>query len=600
VTVTGNAQANITSVGTLTDLSVSGNITGGNLLTGGILSATGNLQTGASVVVPNGGRYRGDFTSGATAGRSLFQTTGTGTNAPTVLTAIPGASHTNFGSWGAATGLFSHSDTGNSSVFGMYALGNESRIWSTNFGTGNVNNMTFRFGSAANIGATLDTTGNFTAVGNIIGANVTTAGVVSAAGNITGNYFIGNGSALTGIAQTSPGGSNTQIQFNDGGVFAGNSAVTFNKTTGNIGLGNMVINALNLNTANTLTFTSSTVNNPARILVGNAVGGNSSVAMDAFNRQRNTRLAVWDYVARGDGNIPATEATFEQDIELTGNIASNSTTRITATQSILHIGGGASAFQSLHASPFVITGHQGGVYAGTYGNIAVGNTIIGGASGFQAIIAANTGGTITNAVGMLSQPQIQGGQLTNVCSFAANPVQITAPPAAPTNYYAFYNPGLTNTVGPVTQAGFRAATNYYAFRNDDAVAQVQLGTLRSYNEFNYVNPTTSGALTIDKVNAQVQQINLTGNITSITYANLVSSLSDGVNTDEEADTVTLIFNQGATGGYSVAFPTGSTYKYAGNLTAIGTTANSVSMVSVTAIRLSGTTTYLTTISPEFV
>jgi hypothetical protein len=81
---------------------------------------------------------------------------------------------------------------------------------------------------------------------------------------------------------------------------------------------------------------------------------------------------------------------------------------------------------------------------------------------------------------------------------------------------------------------------------------------------------------------------------------MVSSLSDGVNTDEEVDTVTIIFNQGATGGYSVALPSGSTYKYAGGVNTVATTANSVTLVAVTTTRISGTTTYLTTVSPGFV
>ena len=45
-TVTSNAQANITSVGTLTSLSVTGNVTGGNILTAGFVSATGNATAG--------------------------------------------------------------------------------------------------------------------------------------------------------------------------------------------------------------------------------------------------------------------------------------------------------------------------------------------------------------------------------------------------------------------------------------------------------------------------------------------------------------------------------------------------------------------------
>ena len=54
-TVTGNAQANITSVGTLTSLnsgtiSSSGNVTGANILTSGLISATGNITTANSFV----------------------------------------------------------------------------------------------------------------------------------------------------------------------------------------------------------------------------------------------------------------------------------------------------------------------------------------------------------------------------------------------------------------------------------------------------------------------------------------------------------------------------------------------------------------------
>jgi hypothetical protein len=170
----------------------------------------------------------------------------------------------------------------------------------------------------------------------------------------------------------------------------------------------------------------------------------------------------------------------------------------------------------------------------------------------------------------------------------------------PTTYISYHQPSNVATYGISLTNSVRAATNYYFLKNDDSAAQAQIGSLRSYSEFNYTNTVTSGAVTIDKTNAQVQQVNLTGNVTSLTYSNFVSSASDGTNTDEQADTVTIIFNQGATGGYSVTFPSGSTYKYAGGInTLVATTANSVSLVAITAIRISGTTTYLTTISPAF-
>ena len=98
--------------------------------------------------------------------------------------------------------------------------------------------------------ANLSATGLITATGNVTGGNLTTGGVLSvtgnsnvgnlgtaglitATGNITGNYFIGNGSQLTGItSNVTVGGANTYVQFNDNGSLGGNVKLTFNKTTG--------------------------------------------------------------------------------------------------------------------------------------------------------------------------------------------------------------------------------------------------------------------------------------------------------------------------------------------------------------------------------
>jgi hypothetical protein len=80
---------------------------------------------------------------------------------------------------------------------------------------------------------------------------------------------------------------------------------------------------------------------------------------------------------------------------------------------------------------------------------------------------------------------------------------------------------------------------------------------------------------------------------------MVVTASDGTNNDAQVDTLTIIVKQGAT-PYTVTLPTGSAYKYAGNVSTVGATANAVTMISVTAANVAGTTTYLTTVSPEFV
>ena len=48
-------------------------------------------------------------------------------------------------------------------------------------------------------GGNVQTAGTVSAAGNVTGGNIVTTGAVSATGNITANYFLGNGSQLTGL-----------------------------------------------------------------------------------------------------------------------------------------------------------------------------------------------------------------------------------------------------------------------------------------------------------------------------------------------------------------------------------------------------------------
>jgi hypothetical protein len=68
----------------------------------------------------------------------------------------------------------------------------------------------------------LRTIGVVSAAGNIQGGNILTTGFISATGNITGNYFIGNGSQLTGIqvvtSSISNGTSNISIATVNGNI----------------------------------------------------------------------------------------------------------------------------------------------------------------------------------------------------------------------------------------------------------------------------------------------------------------------------------------------------------------------------------------------
>ena len=233
-------------------LSVSGNVTGGNLFFGsGTVSGTGTVHANSISIVGNvtsGSLSTGDIGAGNIINNGIISASG--------------------------------------NITGNYFIGNGSQL------TGIVTNY-----SNANVAAYLPTyTGNL----------VSLAGPVITTANVTANYFIGNGSLLSGITTTSivvddftgdgstttytlsttpssidattvnyngaillrnsyslsvaniifssppeagseievttitggvsvgptpPGGSNTQVQFNDTGSFGGSAAFTFNKTS---------------------------------------------------------------------------------------------------------------------------------------------------------------------------------------------------------------------------------------------------------------------------------------------------------------------------------------------------------------------------------
>ena len=147
-------SASFSSVGNITGanllgsaVSASGNITGGNILTDGQVSATGNVA--GNYILGNGA-----FLTGITASVSNI-------------------------------------NNGTSNVSVVSSGGNVA------IGIGGTSNVAVFATTGEYI------TGLLSASGNVIGGNIITAGQISATGNVTGDYFIGNGSQLTGVAASS-------------------------------------------------------------------------------------------------------------------------------------------------------------------------------------------------------------------------------------------------------------------------------------------------------------------------------------------------------------------------------------------------------------
>ena len=418
------------------------------------------------------------------------------------------------------------------------------------------------------------------------------------AGNLSWSTVSGGGGT--------PGGSDSQIQYNDGGSFGGQTYFALNDTTGNIAIGNLGITA---NTANSTTAvyqnwitapphlgntTTAASYQQGRYLFGSGLGGTAgsggtgdfSAAVSIFNNMNNARVVVADRYTLTDTGIRNSSLYLNQIVDLSGNIGtSNSNTRLTSLSSDIIIGGA----DSLNASPDTIRAINCGITVGNNGNSNPGNANVASMTSFNAFTDVRSGSTVTNGIGFKYNPQLQSGAtMTN--AYAISP--------------ATGSPGLTNwaTVHMQNNSGnawgmwgFDGALpdNYWFLLNQDTRSKSRVGPIESYYDRPYTFATTTGSVDLDWDNGTSQYLAPTGNVT-LAFTNALTE-SNG----DLFHTVTLVVEQGAT-PYTITLPTANaTIKYAGGISTVGATANAVVMITSTAANIAGTTTYLTTISPEF-
>jgi len=270
--VTGDIVGNIVVTGS----TFVGNVTAGNLLTGGLVSATGNVTGGnlrtAGLVSATGNVTGGNLLS-TTLSLSGNVLSAINTTANITTTANISVGNALINGVTATTGNVTG---GNLRTTGqMSASGN---VTGGNISTGGlitvIGNVT---GGNLNTGAQVVATGNITggniltvglvqsailsATGNVIGGNVTTGGQVSATGNITSAANIAGGNVLTG------------------GIVS---------ATGNITGGN-VLGGANVNAA---LFTGTTISVAANISGGNILSGAVLSAVGAATILSGTAIPV--------------------------------------------------------------------------------------------------------------------------------------------------------------------------------------------------------------------------------------------------------------------------------------------------------------------
>jgi len=289
--VTGNAQANITSVGTLTSLEVTGNVSGGNITTTGVITATGNIT--GNFILGNGSQLSGITVS---AGVTTASTTPPvspsqgdvwiDTNSGTQYLYFNDGNSSQWAEMEAAQSFYYYNSVTNS------IGGNNTQLQYNDSGT---------FAGSASLtwdGSSLAVDGAASVSGNVTGGNLVTGG------SVTGTTaVIGGGITLSGNTISSAGSTLTIDPSTAGQeghvVIAGNLSVQGNVTY--IDSSTVTTNEKDITLANNVNTTADV--NGAGILLGN-----NSVVTFTYNSTSNAWVSNVGVSAVGNvtgGNISA-------------------------------------------------------------------------------------------------------------------------------------------------------------------------------------------------------------------------------------------------------------------------------------------------------
>ena len=379
VTTITATTANVSGTINASNIIASGNINGLNLGTGGNITASGNIQ--GSYILGNGSQL-----SGLPSGTGIANGTSS-VNVPTTNGNVVIASAGNTVANITGTGI---NVAGTLSVSGNADVGN------------------------------LGTTGVITSTGNITGGNLVTVGVVSATGNVTGNFFIGNGSQLTGIDATSiqngnsnvkvfananvtissAGNANIVVVTSTGAIVNGTLSTTGNSNVGNLGTGGVITSSGNITGGNLITagLVSATGNGTfGNISTGGTITSIGNVTAPYF---------LGNVVGNISGNlvVPGTNTSvlFNQD----GNAGASDAFKFNYSSNTLLVTGAATVTGNANIANI----GTGGLITAT-GNITAGNLVTSGV--LSATGNINGGNLITGGL-ITATGNITGGNLVTV------------------------------------------------------------------------------------------------------------------------------------------------------------------------------------------
>jgi hypothetical protein len=246
-TLTTAAQPNVTSVGTLTSLAVSGNVTAGNVyansgtiganvITGNLL--TGTLTTNAQPNVTSVGTLTSLAVTGNVTAGNLYANSGT---LGVATLNVSGESNLNnvgnvYIGGGNANQILQTDGAGNLSWTdpnGGYYLHTQSSTSNTWTVTHNLNRQYVTVEAIDANGNSYTGRYDYPTI-SYVNANALTMTFTSAVAGYAAVTGGGTNINSVSVGNSTPGGVNTQVQFNDAGALAGSSGLVYDKTTGTL------------------------------------------------------------------------------------------------------------------------------------------------------------------------------------------------------------------------------------------------------------------------------------------------------------------------------------------------------------------------------
>jgi hypothetical protein len=376
ISLTGNVISNLRAS---QNAIVIGNITGGNLLTGGLISATGNVTGGNLITGALAQAATLSVTGGATFSTATAEI-GIGNSMTSGVIYVGGPSQTGIMAFGqstvsqtvnVATGATASASTKTLNLGTSGAANSQTNI---NIGS-EAGNALVSFTANTRI-AVANTGGSALSVaGNITGGNIHSPGRVSVVGDVRGdNFFAGGALTAASVSTGAIVGASINVS-GPGNILGGLLSVSGNVTGGNILTGGLISATGNITSAGNV----AAGNVITRQLISNVSTGTAPLSVSSTTVVTNLNADLLDGYNSSIANAASTVAVRDSAGNIAGNVFTGVGVSVTGNITGGNVLGGANVnATNLTGTTVSVTGNITGGNINTAGVVSATGNVLGG------------------------------------------------------------------------------------------------------------------------------------------------------------------------------------------------------------------------------